>query len=294
MNKKKAIRSIWSWISLVLLGVIWGSSYLFIKKGLLAFSPIQVATIRMTITGFAFLPIAIYQFPKTAKKHLKYIAVVGIVGSLIPAFLFAYGQTNVNSAMAGILSSLTPIFTLIIGIFFFRQKGSLRKLMGVILGFSGASWLIFSHQGDLSGDWRYGLFIVAATACYATSSNIIHSKLKQLNPIALSAISFVIIGVPSAIVLFQTDFVSILQTEPGAWTAFYYLLALSLLGTFLATMVFFTLVQKEGAVFSTMVGYFFPIVGTFLGYMDNEMIHPTHIFGMILILIGVYILRRED
>ncbi len=279
---------------MIFLGILWGSSYIFIKKGLESFSPTQVATIRIVTTGVAFLPIAIYHFRKTAKYFLPYIAAVGFIGSFFPAFFFSFGQTHVGSAMAGVLSSLTPLFTLIIGVFFFKQRGGYRKLIGVILGLVGASWLIIYGNGRLSGDWRYGLFIIAATAFYATSSNIIHTRLKKLNPIALGAISFVIIAIPSAIILAQTNFVEILQTHTNAWHSLYYILFLAIFGTFFATMVFFNLVQKEGAVFSTMVGYFFPLVATFLGYLDGEMIRLPHFVGMALILSGVYILRRVD
>ncbi len=281
-------------MALIFLGLLWGSSYIFIKKGLESFSAIQVATIRICITAVAFLPIAIYHLRKIDKRYLPYIAAVGFIGSFFPAFFFSLGQTRVSSAMAGVLSSLTPLFTLIIGVFFFKQKGGLRKLVGVILGLLGATWLIIYGNGNLSGDWRYALFIIAATACYATSSNIIHTKLKQLNSTALGAISFVLIGIPSAIILSQTNVAEILQTSPNAWNSLYYLLFLALIGTFLATMVFFRLVQKEGAVFSTMVGYFFPLVATFLGYMDNEVIRYPHFIGMFLILSGVYILRRVE
>ena len=287
-------RSAKSWVSLVFLGVLWGSSYIFIKKGLESFSATQVATIRIVTTGIAFLPIALYHFRKTSKQYFPYIAAVGFIGSFFPAFFFAFGQTNVSSAMAGVLSSLTPLFTLIIGVFFFKQSGGLRKLMGVILGLIGATWLIVYGDGNISGDWRYGLFIIAATACYATSSNIIHTQLKQLNPIALGSISFVIIAIPSLFILSQTNFIEILQTTPTAWNSLYYILFLSIFGTFLATMVFFNLVQKEGAVFATMVGYFFPLVATFLGYLDRETIKYPHFIGMALILSGVYILRRVD
>ena len=290
-NKKRSAKS---WLALIFLGLLWGSSYIFIKKGLDSFSATQVATIRIVTTGLAFLPIAIYHFRKISKQYLPYIAVVGFIGSFFPAFFFAFGQTNVSSAMAGILSSLTPLFTLVIGVFFFRQSGGLRKLVGVILGLIGATWLIVYGNGAVSGDWRYGLFIIAATACYATSSNIVHTKLKKLNPIALGAISFVIISVPAAIILAQSNFIEILQTTPSSWNSLYYLLFLSIFGTFIATMVFFNLVQKEGAVFATMVGYFFPLVATFLGYLDGETIKYPHFIGMALILSGVYILRRVD
>ena len=290
-NKKRSLKS---WISLVFLGLLWGSSYIFIKKGLDAFSATQVATIRIVTTGLAFLPIAIYHFRKAPKQYLPYIAAVGFIGSFFPAFFFAFGQTNVSSAMAGVLSSLTPLFTLVIGVFFFKQSGGLRKLIGVILGLVGATWLIVYSNGDISGDWRYGLFIIAATACYATSSNIVHTKLKKLNPTALSALSFTIIAIPSIFILGQSDFIEILQTQPSSWNSLYYLLFLSIFGTFIATMVFFNLVQKEGAVFATMVGYFFPLVATFLGYLDGETIEYPHFIGMALILSGVYILRRVD
>ncbi len=287
-------RSWTSWLSLFFLGFLWGGSFLFIKKGLMAFSPVQMGALRLSLASAAFLPMGLYYWKRTDRRHWPYIAAVGFIGSFIPLFLYAFGQTRVHSALSGVLSTMTPIFTLVIGILFFRQHATGRKLAGVLLGFAGAAWLIFSRGGQVAGDWRFALLIILATCCYAVSSNIVQAHLSGVKPLAISALSFTFIGLPSMVILYFSGFENAFARDSRqAWTSLGFIAFLALAGTFLATMIYFRLVQREGAVFATMVGYFFPLVATLLGFLDGEVIHAAHFAGMILIIAGIYVMRHQ-
>ncbi|MCC6687760.1 MAG: EamA family transporter [Saprospiraceae bacterium] len=281
------------WVTLWSLGLLWGCSFFLIKKGLVCYTPVQTASIRIGVTSLAFLPFFIWHFKKINWKNLKYYAIVGLAGSGIPAFLFANAQTEVSSSVSGILNSLTPLFTLIIGIVFFNNKENVRKFFGVLLGLGGAVILIlYGKELNTGGHISYSLLIILATICYATSVNTVKKFLQEENPLVLSAVAFQIIGIPSLIVLFNTDFTGKLQLDHEAWVALGYLVILAFVGTFMATVLFFGLVQKTDALFGSMTTYIIPIMAIFLGLLDGEVLEISHGMGMAAILGGVYLSRK--
>lgn len=219
--------------------------------------------------------------------------IVGLAGSGIPAILFATAQMEIPSSVSGILNSLTPLFTFVFGIAFFNTKGTLRKFFGVLLGLAGAGILImFGKEMGQSGHILYGMMVVLATMCYATSVNTVKRHLQDVHPIALSAVAFQIIGIPAYIMLWKTDFVGTLQYDPEAWTSLGYLVILALIGTVLATTLFFALVQKTDALFGSMTTYIIPIMAVILGFLDGEPMTIVHVMGMGCILVGVYLSRK--
>lgn len=281
------------WITLWVLGLLWGCSFVLIKKGLVCFSPVQTASIRLGVASLAFLPFFIWHFKKINWQNFKYYAIVGLAGSGIPAFLFANAQTQVTSSVSGILNSLTPLFTFIFGIIFFKTQKSIRKLAGVLLGLLGASILIlFGKDLGAAGHISYGLLIVMATMCYATSVNTVKRFLQDEDPIVLSAVAFQIIGIPALIVLLDTDFIGKFQLDQDAWVSFGYLALLAIIGTFIATILFFGLVQKTDALFGSMTTYIIPIMAVILGTLDGEVLGFYHGVGMAAILGGVYLSRK--
>lgn len=281
------------WITLWGLGLLWGCSFYLIKKGLVCFSPVQTASIRIGVASVAFLPFFLWNIRKIDRRKLKYYAVVGLAGSGIPAFLFAIAQMQVSSAVSGILNSLTPLFTLVIGILFFNNKEHVRKFAGVLLGLAGAAVLIlFGKEMNAGGHLAYGLLIILATVCYATSVNTVKKHLQDENPVILSATAFQIIGIPALAILFSTDFIGKLEMDHEAWTAFGYLIILAFAGTFMASILFFGLVQKTSALFGSMTTYIIPIMAVFLGLLDGEILEISHGIGMAAILGGVYLSRK--
>ncbi len=285
--------SLSQWILILLLGLIWGSSYILIKRGLVAFNAGQVGSLRIAITALMFLPLFLLHFKKITWSKLKYFAVVGFLGSLFPAFLFAYAQTKISSSLTGVLSSTTPLFTLLLGILFFKAKPIWLKIIGVFIGLLGTSFLfLFGKQAGIEGNVIYALLVVLACLFYATSLNTINTFLKEIDPIITSAVSFVIIGVPASIYLFSSGFTEVFQVNDQAWASLGYITLLSFFGTFLGSILFFKLVVTTNALFASLVSYLIPIVALGWGFIDGEIITIYHIIGMILILIGVYLSKK--
>ncbi len=282
-----------SWLALLLLGLVWGSSYIIIKKGLEVYNPVQLACLRISISALAFLPIAIKRLNKVDWSKLRYLLVVGFAGSFIPAFLFAFAQTKISSSMTGVLSSLTPLFTLTTGILLFRAPMIWAKVLGVLVGLAGALLLLlFDNTSGASGTLVYGLLVVLASLLYSLSANTVSYYLREVPALTISAVSFGIIGIPATIFLGTSGFFTVLQTAPGAWTALGYICILALFGTVLASILFFRLVQITSAVFASMVSYLIPLVAVLWGLLDGEVISMYHFMGMALILTGVYLSRQ--
>jgi drug/metabolite transporter (DMT)-like permease len=285
------------WIGIIILSVLaltWGSSFILIKKSLTAYSPVQVACLRLSITTLALSPVLLRHWQRVDWSRWPLFLAVGLLGTAIPAFLFSFAQQRVSSSVAGMLNTLTPLFTLVLGIVFFKSKIFWAKVAGVLLGLAGASVLIFMGQkGALSGSIGYSLLIVVATVCYGANLNVVATYFSNINSITLSAVSFSFVGIPAIIyLLLGTDFLHALSTEPAALTALGYVAILSLGGTVLASILFFWLVQRTNAVFSSTVAYLMPIVALGWGLLDGETMSVFHLIGIALIMGGVYLSRR--
>lgn len=280
-----------AWGILVFLSLIWGSSYVLIKWGLLYFPPVQVASIRLSVSALAFSPILLREFRKIDRQQLPLLLFVGLMGTGLPAFLFPAAQQEVNSSLAGILNSLTPLFTLLLGLLFFNSRFTWSKTWGIVIGLGGAICLFaFGEQAGLGENRAYGLFIVLACLCYATSSNLVGFSLKGLKALTISAVSFSLVGIPVLIyLLLGTDFIQTLQTTPEAWTGVGYITVLALFSTVLAGIIFFQLIQWTSPVFGSTVSYLVPMVAMVWGALDGEVISIVHFVGMGLILAGVYL-----
>lgn len=283
-----------SFLILGFLGFIWGSSFILIKKSLLAFSPLQMALLRQSFSAAAFLPFLFYHWDKVDWKRLHFYALIGLCGSALPSFLFAFAQQHISSSVAGILNSLVPLFTLLIGIFVFRAVFIMSKLAGVLLGLLGAGTLIFFNPGgNFQGEVGYALLIVVATICYGINANLVATIFRDLTALEISMVGFTIVGVPSFFYLvFFTDFFQVMQIQPQAWQAFGYVSILSLIGTVLSTLVYFQLIQRTSPVFASTTAYLIPLVSVIWGVLDGESIGWHHLAGMLLILAGVYLSRK--
>lgn len=283
-----------AWGILLLLSLIWGTSYVLIKWGLIYFPPVQVASIRLGVAGLAFLPVIIQQARKIKSEQLPILLAVGILGTGLPSFLFPAAQQHVNSSLAGILNSLAPLFTLLLGILFFKTPFTWSKTVGILIGLLGAICLFaFGEEIGMGGKWTYGLLIVAACLCYATSSNLVGFQLKGLSALTISTVSFSLVGIPALIyLLLGTDFIDTMQTVPLAWEGLFYVTILSLFSTVLASVIFFQLIQWTSPVFGSMVSYLVPMVAMGWGFLDGETITVFHFLGMGLILSGVYLSKH--
>jgi drug/metabolite transporter (DMT)-like permease len=283
-----------SWGIMILLTIIWGFSFILIKKSLVAFSPTQLASLRLAISSLTFSPV-VYVYRKEIKwSDWKKFLAVGLTGSGIPAFLFFFAQTRISSSMAGLLNSLTPIWTLIISILLFGQPFHSKKMFGVLVGFAGASYLIFmGEHGIQGGAPLFASLVVFATLCYAMSVNMVQGFFGEVKPVIISSVSFFLLGPPAIIYLAFSDFPHVLVTHEAAPGALMTVAMLSLFGTVLASILFYHLVQRTSAVFGSTVTYLMPFSALLLGFLDGESVGFVHIAGMTTILLGVYITKSS-
>ncbi|NCC73018.1 MAG: DMT family transporter [Sphingobacteriia bacterium] len=282
------------WMVLFALMLIWGSSFILIKRGLESFSSLQLGALRVSISFLVLLPLAIQRIRKISKKNVHLFIIAGLLGNGIPAFLFAKAQTGLDSYMAGILNSLTPLFTLIAGVLFFGRSTRPVNVLGVILGLIGAAGLL-SVAGNGSFILNIGpaLLIVLATICYAFQMNFIKNYMSGFDPVTIASVAFVFIGIPSLIFLLAgTDFLALMKNDSHNWAGLGYVTILAVLGTSLAIIVNFWLIKRTSALFSSSVTYLMPIVSTMWGIIDGESFLPGFAIWMVIILAGVYMANR--
>lgn len=279
-----------AWFLLILLSLIWGSSFILIKKGLTGLEPAEVGAVRILSAAVVLLPFALWHFRKVQRKHLPYIVSVGLVGSFFPAFLFAIAQTRLESAITGVLNALTPIFTMLIGWVIYQQKQSPRVLLGVMVGFAGTVVLITAGSGGSITQFNfYALFVVLATVFYALNVNLIKYHLYGLSSMTISSLSLAFVGPLAFVQLMFTDLPVKLAEVEGTVPAFLFIVLLGVLGTAIALLLFNRLVSLTDPVFTSSVTYIIPIISIGWGLLDGEQLLWSHVAGMVAILLGVYI-----
>ncbi|MCB0400559.1 MAG: DMT family transporter [Flavobacteriales bacterium] len=288
LNKKG-----WQWALLIFLSIMWGSSFILMKRGLLVYSHTQVAAIRISLSFLVLVPFAFQALRKVEKKKWVYILISGVFGNGIPAFLFTKAQTQIPSALSGMLNSLTPIFALILGLLFFKARTGTLQIIGVIIGLAGAVGLITSNGVDLSNtNFSYSLYIVLATICYAISVNVIKTHLKEINAIHITALAFFSIGPVTIPYLFTTDFVDTFLQNEHALQALGYIAILAIFGTAMSVLLFNMLIKKTTTLFATSVTYLIPIVAILWGMLDGEKFNMIQAICIITTLIGIYFINK--
>lgn len=296
MIKKRSGTTLIGWGILLILVLTWGSSFILMKRGLEHYSHTQLALLRISIACIFLIPFVIRSIKKVDRKKLWYISIVGIIGNGIPAFLFAKAQTGIDSSLAGILNSLTPLFTLIVGLFFFSYKARWINISGVFIGLAGTVGLMsISGNQSLDVNFSYGLYIILATVLYAVNLNIIKKYLDNTDSVTITAFAFLIIGIPALLcLLFFTDFLSVVSSQAGALEGLGYIAILGVFGSGLAVILHNKLIKTSGVLFAASVTYMIPIVAVLWGIADGEAFEPVYLFWIALILLGVFMVNRLD
>lgn len=278
---------------LLTLAIVWGSSFILIKKGLLYFSNLEVGALRIVISFIFLVPFAFRRFKEPSKRDWKYLTIVGVVGSGAPAFLFATAQTGIDSSLAGILNSLTPLFTLFIGLAFFKLKTRWFNVAGVIIALVGAAGLIHVSGGrGFEFNIRYAVFVIIATICYATNVNIVKAHLRHLNAVTITVFSFLVIGLPVLAYLFAgTPFLNKMVSDVQNFEGLGYLAILSIVGTALALFAFNKLIKMASPVFAASVTYIIPVVAVLWGIIDGEPFEWIYVVWISLIILGVFLVN---
>ncbi len=279
---------------LLLISLIWGGSFILIKKALISFTPYQLISIRLGLSGLIFLPYVWYKRKEVPWSSWKYFVMIGYIGTLIPFTFYSIGQTRVPSSTAGIINALTPILTLVIGFFFFNQIISLRKVVGVLLGLSGTFFLVWTAtiQGE-GGVLFYTLIIVSATFFYAFNVNMIARHLGEVNPVISTAVAFVTTLPPCLLLWVWPGVTNNLHFDNQLIYSIIYVMVLAIFGTVVATTLYLKLIQKTSPVYATMVSYLIPVSSVIWGALDGEMLQVGHFTGMGLILFGIYLVQRK-
>jgi len=285
-----------SWLILLSLVLVWGSSFILIKKGLDFYSPLELGSLRIVIAFLCLLPFSFSRFKKVDRKSLYYILVSGVVGSAIPAILFSLAEVGLDSSSAGILNSLTTVFTLIVGILFFRGTSNWINIVGVVIGLAGTVGLLTVSGGhSLNFNIHYGLYIIMATIMYAFNANIIKYKLKEVDPETITILAFTMAGIPSLILLGSaTDFFHQIATDKESWQGLIYVGILGAIGTALAMMFYNKLIKNISAVFASSVTYMMPVIAIIWGVLDGETFKISFLSWILLILLGVLMVSKRN
>ena len=283
------------WLFLFLLALIWGSSFILIKKGLVGFTPLQLGSLRIIITALILFFAGFKSLKSLPKNTLKWIAVSGLLGTFFPAFLFAYAETEIDSAIASILNSIVPINTIVFGFLAFKIFTSRRQVFGVAIGFLG-TLLLITNGASINPDqnYWYAFLVIIATIMYAFNINIIKRHLQNVPPIAIAVGNFVVIIIPAFIVLLFSDFFNSRVIQgPDFTMSLFYIFLLSLFGTAIAKVLFNNLVQISTPVFASSVTYIMPIVAVTWGVLDGETFGLWQGVATIIILFGVYLANSK-
>ncbi|MBW8362562.1 MAG: DMT family transporter [Kaistella sp.] len=289
MNSEKE-----KWVLLGLLSVIWGSSFILIKKSLEYFNPYEVGALRVLIAGILLLPFAIINIKKFPKKNIKWLILAAVTGNFIPMFLFPIAETEVSSSIAGIINSMMPIFVIIVGAMLWKFQTTKRQMTGVAISFAGTCILAFS--GGVGGEFKLipMLLLLLATLCYAISTTTVKSKLGDIPAKILSAyvFSFVLI-LPSVIALVLAGFFKDLEPGRDLYIGLGFVSLLSVFGTGLAMMMNYRLLNISTPLFASTVTLLMPVVAVIWGILDGEKLTLLQGFGGFVILAGLIFLRAK-
>lgn len=283
-----------SWSIFVLLCFIWGSSFIVMKVSQRGLTGMQIAALRIFSAGIIFLPFAFFYIRKIPRKKLGLVVLTGFFGNLFPAFCFAIAIFKIDSSLAGILNSLTPVCVVTIGIVFFRDTIKTQKIIGVLIGFAGLCLLTLTQKNISFDNLAYALLIFAATVSYGINVNQVSHHLKEINPIHLGIVSLGFMSIPAGIILWQQGFFQFDFADPDIQWATMASALLGIVASSIATILFYILVQKAGGLFASLVTYAIPFVALFWGFVNNEEITLIRLLSLGIILLGVYLANRPE
>lgn len=275
------------------LALIWGSSFILIKKGLIGLTAFQLGACRILFTTLFLWIIGFPALRQIKRKQWRFIIATAFFGTFFPAFLFAYAETGVSSGIASILNSLTPINTLWIGFAAFGYSFQRQQGLGIFIGLIGTTLLVWDPQTAMaSGEWFYALLVVIASLCYALNINLIKTYLSDCPPLSLIVGNFTIMSVPAVVVLIASGFLQITFTDQVC-TSLGYIAILGVVGTGLANFIYFKLIQQSSALYASFVTYYIPIVALMWGFVDGEQFGLRQGLGALIVLLGVSLANRK-
>jgi drug/metabolite transporter (DMT)-like permease len=281
------------WIYLILLSLVWGSSFILIDLSLKGLTPIQVGAFRILISAIVLSLVGLRSLKKLTKNNWFWLTLNAILGTFFPAFLFAYAIDKMDSSIAAILNSLTPLNTLIVGVLMFGFAFKKKQIVGILIGLIGTILLIY-YSNEIGDDNKiiYMSFILIASFGYAINVNIIKKHLQDVKAIAITTGNFVLLIIPTLIVLFFSLKYETFVLNIEAKKSLLYISILAIFGTAIAKTLFNKLVQISDPIFSTSVTYLIPIVAVFWGYIYGENLNYMQLVSGVIIMLGVYLVNK--
>lgn len=287
-----AKQNVTNWLLFFVLSLTWGSSFILMKKSAEHLNGLQIGATRIFAAGISFLPFAIFHFRQIPKNKFLGVILSGLFGNLLPAFLFATAiSENGESSLASILNALTPLFVIVIGVFFFRAKVQRKKMAGVLIGFAGLVLLSLLRQ-PVSTDDNGVFLILIATVFYGITVNVVAHYLKGIEGFKIATVSLAIMAIPAVLVMWQQGVFSIARNEEEARISIALAVLLGVAGSAIATALYYILIQKAGGLFASLVTYAIPIVAIMWGLLANENITAIQVGCLAMILAGVYLANR--
>lgn len=281
------------WIFLIVLSLIWGSSFILIKKGLVGLSPFQLGSLRIIFAATFLLIIGFKSLTKIKQHQWKFIVLTAFMGTFFPAYLFSIAQKHIDSSINAILNSLTPLGTLVIGALIFGLSFQRRQFFGVIIGLCGSALLILNGAANHPGqNYWFAILSIIAAMCYAVNVNLIKKYLSDLSPLSITAGNFAVLLLPAIIILSSTDFFDVVHL-PEVKTSMLFVGILAIMGTCVANVLYFRLIQISSPIFASSVTYMLPLVACFWGILDGESLTLVQGFGALVVLLGVYLSARK-
>jgi drug/metabolite transporter (DMT)-like permease len=283
------------WVYLLILSLIWGSSFILIDLAIEGLDSIQVGALRIVFTSLFLFSVGLKKVKLIKRSQWKWIFWTAMAGSLFPVFLFAIAQEQLDSSVAGMLNSMVPLNTVVFGTFFFGIVVSKRQVLGVFIGLIGTLVLIIAGADfNPSQNYWFSAFVFLATIGYGLNVNIIKKYLNDLNALAIVTGNFVIIVIPALLILVYTGFFSDIMQNEAMQIGMGYVIILSLFGTAIAKVIYSRLVQISSPIFASSVTYTMPVVAIFLGLFFGEHLSVYQIIGGVIILFGVYLGNKKS
>lgn len=281
------------WVYLTVLALVWGSSFILIKKGLIGLTAIQLGSLRIIFAALFLLLIGFKSLVKIPQRQWKFIALTSFFGTFTPAYLFAIAETEIDSSITAILNSLTPLNTLIIGAVIFGMQFQRRQIIGVFIGLIGCLLLVFNGaMSHPEQNYYYAVLVVVASLCYAINVNLIKRYLSDLSSLSITTGNFMVLLVPAIVILSFSGFQDVMYDDKVQYSI-WFIVVLGVVGTGIANVLFFKLIQMSSPVFATSVTYLIPIIAFFWGFLDNEMLTPIQVLGALIVLVGVYLSAKK-
>jgi drug/metabolite transporter (DMT)-like permease len=290
-------RPLLAWLLLTCMALVWGSSFIMMKKALVVFSSQQVASARIFFAFLFFVPLMLVQVRRpdvrlAVRQRWFALLLSGILGFLLPAFLFAEAGAHISSALSGTLNSLSPLFVLLLGTLVFNLRFRQNQVVGIMLGFVGSMILVFfSASGSFSVN-GYALMVMLATVMYGANTNLISKYLSHLPALTATAWTFAFVGPIAGVVLLSSDFLN-RTAQPGALGPLGALAFLGILASGITSVLFIRVVQLASGVFAASVTYLIPVVAIVWGLLDGETILWQQYLGLTISLTGIYLVNRQ-